>query len=199
MENNKRFSALKKGGTLCFWQVLVEKTINKFQKFYPSVFLSAYSMIYWILIIALLVDERTVYSDLQILPREQLGLIELRAMYVGLLTAIALFSSLAALYRELRLAGVLFALISNLALAAARGYGMFGETHASALMTELLFAELIAALLALVAFFCMILPARELRTNLRIGKWKLDLHSNEGWILSFTLRFGQFGAAFNHE
>jgi len=170
MEKNKRFSALKKGGTLCFQKILIEKTINKFQKFYPSVFLSAYSMIYWILIIALLVDERTVYSDLQILPREQLGLIELRAMYVGLLTAIALFSSLAALYRELRLAGVLFALISNLALAAARGYGMFGETHASALMTELLFAELIAALLALVAFSCMILPARELRTNLFIGK-----------------------------
>ena len=128
--------------------------MNRFFKYFPNTYLTVNSIIYGLLVFLFVIDANTLFSDLRILPRDEVGLTELRAMYVGLMAAIGLFSALAALFRQLQLAGIIFGFVSNSTLAGARSYGIFVAGFSSELMLDLLMAEILTALLALVAFYC---------------------------------------------
>ena len=130
--------------------------MNRFFEYFPTTYLTVNSIIYCVLAILFVVDTNTLFSDLGVLPQEQVGLTELRAMYVGLMAAIGLFSILAVLFRQLKLAGIIFGLISNATLAGARSYGIFIAGVSSELMEDLLMAEILSALLALIALYCSI-------------------------------------------
>ena len=134
--------------------------MNRFFKYFPNTYLTVNSIIYGLLVFLFVTDANTLFSDLRILPREQVGLTELRAMYVGLMAAIGLFSILAVFFRQLQLAGIIFGLISSSTLAGARSYGMFIAGFSSDLMQDLLMAEIFSALLALVALHCLIKGSR---------------------------------------
>tara|TARA_B100000900_G_scaffold393568_1_gene390189 strand:- start:638 stop:1171 length:534 start_codon:yes stop_codon:yes gene_type:complete len=133
-----------------------ESFMNRFIDYFPSAYLTVNSIIYGVFAFLFVVDANTLFSDLKVLPREQVGLTELRAMYVGLMAAIGLFSILAVLFRQLQLAGIIFGFISSSTLAAARSYGMFIAGFSSELMQDLLIAEISSAFLALIALYCSI-------------------------------------------
>ena len=130
--------------------------MNRFFEYFPSTYLTVNSIIYCLLAFLFVVDTNTLFSDLRVLPREQVGLTELRAMYVGLMAAIGLFSILAVLFRQLQLSAIAFGFISNSCLAGARSYGIFIAGVSSELMEDLLMTEILSALLALIALYCSI-------------------------------------------
>ncbi len=130
--------------------------MNRFFEYFPSTYLTVNSIIYCLLAFLFLVDTNTMFSDLGVLPQEQAGLTELRAMYVGLMAAIGLFSILAVLFRQLQLSAIIFGVISNCTLAGARSYGIFIAGFSSELMEDLLMTEILGALLALIALYCSI-------------------------------------------
>ena len=123
-------------------------------RYFPKIYLTINSIIYGILVCLFIIDANTWFSNLGILPREQVGLTELKTMYIGLMAAIGIFSILAVLFNQLQLAGLIFALVSYSMLAAVRSYGMFVDGFSSDLMTQLVLAEIISAFLALVALIC---------------------------------------------
>lgn len=123
-------------------------------RYFPKIYLTINSIIYGILVCLFIIDANTWFSNLGILPREQVGLTELKTMYIGLMGAIGIFSILAVVFNQLQLAGLIFALISYSMLAAVRSYGMFVDGFSSDLMTQLVLAEIISAFLALVALIC---------------------------------------------
>lgn len=123
-------------------------------RYFPNIYLTINSIIYGVLVCLFIIDANTWFSNLGILPREQVGLTELKTMYIGLMAAIGIFSILAVLFNQLQLAGIIFALISYSMLAAVRSYGMFVDGFSSDLMTQLVLAEIISAFLALVALIC---------------------------------------------
>ena len=118
---------------------------------FPNIYLVANSIVYGILVFLFIVDANTWFYNLGILPSVQVGFTELKTMYIGLMSAIGVFSILAAMFSHLQLAGLIFALISYSILAAVRSYGMFVDGFSSDLMTQLLLAEIISAFLALIA------------------------------------------------
>ena len=120
-------------------------------KYFPQIYLIANSIIYGILVFLFIVDSNTWFANLGILPRNPIGLTELKTMYIGLMAAIGIFSILTALLSALRSAGLIFALISYSMLAGVRSYGIFVDGFSSDLMMQLLLVEIISALLALIA------------------------------------------------
>ena len=122
-------------------------------KYFPQIYLIANSIIYGILVFLFIVDSNTWFANLGILPRNPVGLTELKTMYIGLMAAIGIFSILTALSSALRSAGLIFALISYSMLAAVRSFGIFVDGFSSDLMMQLLLVEIISALLALIALF----------------------------------------------
>lgn len=122
-------------------------------KYFPQIYLIANSIIYGILVFLFIVDSNTWFANLGILPRNPVGLTELKTMYIGLMAAIGIFSILTALSSALRSAGLIFALISYSMLAGVRSFGIFVDGFSSDLMMQLLLVEIISALLALIALF----------------------------------------------
>ena len=122
-------------------------------KYFPQIYLIANSIIYGILVFLFIVDSNTWFANLGILPRNPVGLTELKTMYIGLMAAIGIFSILTALFSALRSAGLIFALITYSMLAGVRSYGIFIDGFSSDLMMQLLLVEIISALLALIALF----------------------------------------------
>ena len=122
-------------------------------KYFPQIYLIANSIIYGILVFLFIVDSNTWFANLGILPRNPVGLTELKTMYIGLMAAIGIFSILTALSSALRSAGLIFALISYSLLAGVRSFGIFVDGFSSDLMMQLLLVEIISALLALIALF----------------------------------------------
>ena len=120
-------------------------------KYFPQMYLIVNSIIYGILVFLFIVDSNTWFANLGILPRNPVGLTELKTMYIGLMAAIGIFSILTALFSALRSAGLIFALISYSMLAGVRSYGIFVDGVSSDLMMQLLLVEIISALLALIA------------------------------------------------
>jgi hypothetical protein len=133
--------------------VFKEDFLKTLFKYFPQIYLTANSIIYGILVFLFVVDSNTWFANLGILPRNPVGLTELKTMYIGLMAAIGIFSILATLFSALRLAGLIFALISYSMLAGVRSYGIFVDGFSSDLMTQLLLVEIISALLALIALF----------------------------------------------
>ena len=130
------------------------KKMNLVVRYFPNLFLFINGLLYLILGYLFLTDAEGWFTKLEILPSEEVGFTELRAMYLGLLSAIGLFLIISSGSREFLFSGLLFLLISYGFLALVRGYGIFIQDASSQMMLDLLKAEVLSAILAVFALIC---------------------------------------------
>ena len=67
------------------------KKMNLVVRYFPNLFLFINGLLYLILGYLFLTDAEGWFTKLEILPSEEVGFTELRAMYLGLMSAIGLF------------------------------------------------------------------------------------------------------------
>ena len=125
-------------------------------RYFPNLFLFINGLLYLILGYLFLTDAEGWFTKLEILPSEEVGFTELRAMYLGLMSAIGLFLIISSGLREFLFSGLLFLLISYGFLALVRGYGIFIQDASSQMMLDLLKAEVLSAILAVFALICCV-------------------------------------------
>ena len=130
------------------------KKMNLVVRYFPNLFLFINGLLYLILGYLFLTDAEGWFTKLEILPSEEVGFTELRAMYLGLMSAIGLFLIISSGSREFLFSGLLFLLISYGFLALVRGYGIFIQDASSQMMLDLLKAEVLSAILAVFALIC---------------------------------------------
>ena len=123
---------------------------------FPNVFLFLNGIIYLFLAYLFLTDATSWYSRLGILPTQDVGYTELRAMYLGLMFAIGICMIMSSQLQSFQLPGVLFLLISYALLGLVRGYGIFVEGASNQLMINLFMAEVLSTILAVFALSCSI-------------------------------------------
>ena len=132
------------------------KKMNLVVRYFPNLFLFINGLLYLILAYLFLTDAEGWFTKLEILPSEEVGFTELRAMYLGLMSAIGLFLIISSGSREFLFLGLLFLLISYGFLALVRGYGIFIQDASSQMMLDLLKAEVLSAILAVFALICCV-------------------------------------------
>ena len=132
------------------------KKMNLVVRYFPNLFLFINGLLYLILGYLFLTDAEGWFTKLEILPSEEVGFTELRAMYLGLMSAIGLFLIISSGSREFLFSGLLFLLISYGFLALVRGYGIFIQDASSQMMLDLLKAEVLSAILAVFALICCV-------------------------------------------
>jgi hypothetical protein len=121
---------------------------------YPNVFLLLNGLIYLFLAYLFLTDAAGWFIRLGVSPSQEVGLTELRAMYLGLMFAIGIFVIISSRLEAFQLPGLLFLLISYALLGVVRGYGIFVEGASSQLMLNLFMAELSSTILSVFALIC---------------------------------------------
>ena len=124
------------------------KNMHLVVRYFHNLFLFINGLLYLILDYLFLTDAEGWFTKLEILPSEEVGFTELRAMYLGLMSAIGLFLIISSGSREFLFLGLLFLLISYGCLALVRGYGIFIQDASSQMMLDLLKAEVLSAILA---------------------------------------------------
>ena len=132
------------------------KNMHSVVRYFPNLFLFINGLLYLILGYLFLTDAEGWFTKLEILPSEEVGFTELRAMYLGLMSAIGLFLIISSGSREFLFPGLLFLLISYGCLALVRGYGIFIQDASSQMMLDLLKAEILSAILAVFALICCV-------------------------------------------
>ena len=125
-------------------------------RYFPNLFLFINGLLYLILGYLFLTDAVGWFTTLEILPRKEVGFTELRAMYLGLMSAIGLFLIISSSSRNFQIPGLLFLLISYGMLSLIRGYGIFIENASSQLMLDLLKAEIFSIFLSVFALLCCV-------------------------------------------
>ena len=126
-----------------------------FVRIFPGLFLFVNGIIYCVLAYLFIADAQTWFARLGIKLQDATGYTELNTMYIGLMSALGIFSLLSAVSNRLRFAGVVLALISYAALAAVRSWGIFVAVRSNDFMLQLLWAELASVLLAALALYCL--------------------------------------------
>lgn len=132
------------------------KNMHLVVRYFPNLFLFINGLLYLILGYLFLTDAEGWFTILDILPSEEVGFTELRAMYLGLMSAIGLFLIISSGSREFLFPGLLFLLISYGFLGLVRGYGIFIQDASSQMMLDLLKAEVLSAILAVFALICCV-------------------------------------------
>ena len=125
-------------------------------RYFPNLFLFINGLLYLILGYLFLTDAVGWFTKLEILPSEEVGFTELRAMYLGLMSAIGLFLIISSGSRKFLFPGLLFLLISYGFLSLVRGYGIFIQDASSQMMLDLFKAEVLSAILSAFALFCCV-------------------------------------------
>ena len=123
-------------------------------RYFPHLFLLINGLLYLILGYLFLTDAVGWFTKLEILPSKVAGFTELRAMYLGLMSAIGLFLIICSSSRKFQFPGLLFLLISYGMLGLIRGYGIFIEDASSQLMLDLFKAEVLSTILSILALLC---------------------------------------------
>ena len=123
-------------------------------RYFPHLFLLINGLLYLILGYLFLTDAVGWFTKLEILPSKLVGFTELRAMYLGLMSAIGLFLIISSSSRDFQLPGLLFLLISYGMLSLVRGYGIFIEEASSQLMLDLFKAEVSSTILSIFSVLC---------------------------------------------
>ena len=123
-------------------------------RYFPYLFLLINGLLYLILGYLFLTDASGWFTTLEILPSKVVGFTELRAMYLGLMSAIGLFLIISSSSRNFQLPGLLFLLISYGMLSLIRGYGIFIEEASSQLMLDLFKAEVSSTILSIFSVLC---------------------------------------------
>ena len=123
-------------------------------RYFPTLFLFLNGLLYLILGYLFLIDSAGLFTKLEILPSEVVGFTELRAMYLGLMSAIGLFLIISSSSRNFQFSGLIFLLISYCMLSLVRGYGIFIEEASSQLMLDLFKVEVSSTILSVFALLC---------------------------------------------
>ena len=123
-------------------------------RYFPNIFLFINGLLYLILGYLFLTDAVGWFTTLEILPSKEVGFTELRAMYLGLMSAIGLFLIISSSSRNFQIPGLLFLLISYGMLSLIRGYGIFIEEASSQLMLDLFKAEVSSTILSIFSVLC---------------------------------------------
>jgi hypothetical protein len=93
-------------------------------------------------------------ATLDIRLESPMGLIELKAMYIGLMAGAGVYFIFAAFSGSLRYSAILFAVLSNAGLVAVRGWEVFNEQNSNEILLQLLMLESVLLLAAVFALFC---------------------------------------------
>ncbi len=123
---------------------------------FPNVFLLLNGLVYLFLAYLFLTNATEWFIRLGISPSQEVGLTELRAMYLGLMFAIGIFVIISSRIQAFQLPGILFLLISYALLGLVRGYGIFVEDASNQLMFNLFITELSSTILSVFALICSI-------------------------------------------
>lgn len=100
-------------------------------------------------------DPLTWYRALEVSWRGEAGFTELRAVYVGLMGALALFFLLCAWKRDWQGPGLAMMAISYATLVASRSWGILMEQAFNTLVLQIYIAEWFGLLLSLLALFVL--------------------------------------------
>jgi hypothetical protein len=142
--------------------------VKLFVRIFPGLFLFVNGIIYCVLAYLFIADSQTWFASLGIELQDATGYTELNTMYIGLMSALGIFSLLSAISSRLRFAGVVLALISYAALAAVRSWGIFVAVRSNSFMLQLLWAELASLLLAALALYCLQRSKRQVANPYRL-------------------------------
>jgi hypothetical protein len=98
------------------------------------------------------------FAKLGIQLQAPLGYTELTTMYVGLMSAMAVFFLLGAWQKSMRLSSLVFAALSYSALAVVRSYGIFVEGLFDDFTISLLYTEVVSLLLGWLCVYFSVGP-----------------------------------------
>ena len=124
-------------------------------RYFPNVYLFVNGLIYLTLAYVFIADSNGWFMKLGIFPSQDVGFTELKTMYIGLMSAIGLFLIIASGLPAFQLPGLIFSFISYTMLGVVRWHGIFIAGFYNELMQDLLLAEIISALLAVIALYCL--------------------------------------------
>lgn len=122
-------------------------------RFFPSSLLALNGLLYGLLSVLFIVEPLRWFANLNIELQDPVGYTELRTTYIGLMTSLALFSLLAAFHKSYRWPGLWLMAISYAALAMTRLWGIVVEGRSTAFFEQLLIAEIVSCMLALLGMF----------------------------------------------
>jgi hypothetical protein len=125
--------------------------VNTFMRLYPGFYLLANGLLYAVLTALFLFAPRVWFANLGIELVDELGYTELKAMYIGLMGTLALFSLLGAVQERFLDPALVLFLLSYAALASVRAWGILVEGIFDSFTLQLLYAELASAAAAAVA------------------------------------------------
>lgn len=124
-------------------------------KHFPHIFLLVNGGLYCLLAVLFIADYQQWFANLAIELPNSSGYTELRAMYIGLMGSIGIFSIVCAYNCSLYFAGLLFALLSYAGLAVVRSWGIFIENEYNELMLQLFLAEVLSVVAASFGLLCL--------------------------------------------
>ena len=123
-------------------------------QYFPRFFLIVNGLIYAVLTGMFLFAPRVWFANLGIDLVNDLGYTELKAMYIGMMGSMALFSLLGAMQERYLEPALVLALVSYAALASVRSWGILVEELFDSFTLQLLYAELASAAAAALALLC---------------------------------------------
>ena len=130
--------------------------MNSVIRYFPSIYLSLNGFIYLSLAYIFIADSNGWFIKLGIFPSQDVGFTDLKTMYIGLMSAIGLFLMIASRFPTFQLAGLVFSFISYTTLGVVRWHGIFIAGFYNELMQNLLLAEILSAMLAVIALYCSV-------------------------------------------
>lgn len=131
-----------------------------FVRLFPVTYLLLNGVIYLLLAWIFIDQPRNWFANLGITLQDETGYTELKTMYIGLMGSLGLYFITAAELKPWRTPALGLALISYTALALVRAYGLYIEGLGNDFMGQLLLAEIVSALLAIIALYCQQRAAR---------------------------------------
>lgn len=126
-----------------------------FVRYYPSLFLFANGLVYFVLAWLFFTDATGWFGNLGVTLIDADGYTELRATYVGLFLGLGVFLVHCGSFVQWRGAGMWLALVSYSGLALARSYGLLVLEEGNELMMTLLISEIVLVLLSMLGIYCL--------------------------------------------
>ena len=114
---------------------------------FPTVILLVNGLLYCVLAWLFIDAPITWFARLGIELQQPLGYTELKTMYIGLMGSLGVYSLLATCVKSLQSSALLLFLLSYFALAMVRSWGIFIEGVYDDFMVQLLYTEVVSALL----------------------------------------------------
>ncbi|MDX1490673.1 MAG: hypothetical protein R3332_05265 [Pseudohongiellaceae bacterium] len=130
-----------------------------YAKFFPAALLYINGLLYCGVAYLFLTDMNYWLGQLSISSRSDVGVTELRSVYLGFMAGFGLFLCWSAWRREWRFPGVVLLALTYAGLVAARSWGILVEENYNDLVLRIYIAEWLALVLSLLAILSLRRPA----------------------------------------